>query len=233
MNLKENVEFVKERIENARLRSGNKTAVKIIAITKTHPASVIADIKECGIDSIGENRVQEADDKFTRIPNLIPMITKRLVGHLQSNKINKAITIFDTIDSVDSLSLASKIGSKSFSKGKNTPILLEVNTSGESAKFGFDPENIDDMLACFEISNIVLSGLMTIGPLTSDRKQIRTSFQKLREIKHVLKSQSIKNNTNFNELSMGMSGDFELAIEEGATMVRLGTVLFGQRGQYR
>ena len=116
---------------------------------------------------------------------------------------------------------------------KNIPILLEVNTSGESAKFGFDPENIDDMLACFEIPNIELTGLMTIGPLTSDRKQIRTSFQQLRELKNSIKSQLGVNNTSFNELSMGMSGDFELAIEEGATMVRLGTVLFGQRGQFR
>lgn len=233
MNLKENVELVKERIENAQLRSGNKTAVKIIAITKTHPASVIADVKERGIDSIGENRIQEAEEKFAKIPNILPTVTKRLVGHLQSNKINKAITLFDTIDSVDSLSLANKIGNKALSIEKNIPILLEVNTSGESAKFGFNPENIDDMLACFEISNIVLSGLMTIGPLTSDRKQIRTSFQQLRELINSIKSQLGVNNTNFNELSMGMSGDFELAIEEGATMVRLGTVLFGQRGQYR
>jgi pyridoxal phosphate enzyme (YggS family) len=233
VNLKENVEFVKERIENAQLRSGNKTAVKIIAITKTHQASVIADVKECGIDSIGENRIQEADEKFAQIPNILPTVTKRLVGHLQSNKINKAITLFDTIDSVDSLSLANKIGNKSLSIGKNIPILLEVNTSGENAKFGFDPENIDDMLACFEMPNIELAGLMTIGPLTSDRKQIRTSFQMLRELKNSIKSQLVDYNTNFKELSMGMSGDFELAIEEGATMVRLGTVLFGQRGQYR
>lgn len=233
MNLKENVELVKERIENAQLRSGNKTAVKIIAITKTHPASVIADVKERGIGSIGENRIQEAEEKFAKIPNILPTVTKRLVGHLQSNKINKAITLFDTIDSVDSLSLANKIGNKALSIEKNIPILLEINTSGESAKFGFNPENIDDMLACFEISNIVLSGLMTIGPLTSDRKQIRTSFQQLRELINSIKSQLGVNNTNFNELSMGMSGDFELAIEEGATMVRLGTVLFGQRGQYR
>lgn len=230
MNLKENVEFVKERIENAQLKGDNKTAVKIIAITKTHPASVIADVKDCGIDSIGENRIQEADEKFAKIPNILPTVTKRLVGHLQSNKINKAITIFDTIDSVDSLNLANKIGNKALSAGKNIPILLEVNTSGESAKFGFDPENIDDMLACFEIPNIELAGLMTIGPLTSDRKQIRTSFKQLRELKNSIKSQLGVNNTSFNELSMGMSGDFELAIEEGATMVRLGTVLFGQRG---
>jgi hypothetical protein len=230
VNLKENVEFVKERIENAQLKGDNKTAVKIIAITKTHPASVIADVKDCGIDSIGENRIQEADEKFAKIPNILPTVTKRLVGHLQSNKINKAITIFDTIDSVDSLNLANKIGNKALSAGKNIPILLEVNTSGESAKFGFDPENIDDMLACFEIPNIELAGLMTIGPLTSDRKQIRTSFKQLRELKNSIKSQLGVNNTSFNELSMGMSGDFELAIEEGATMVRLGTVLFGQRG---
>jgi pyridoxal phosphate enzyme (YggS family) len=152
-----------------------------------------------------------------------------LVGHLQSNKINKALNIFDTIDSVDSLKLASKIGRKAVSLKRTIPVLLEINTSGESAKFGFDPDNLDEMLACFEIPGIELQGLMTVGPLTSDNKRIRDAFISLQELHNSIKRQLTKNVDKFTELSMGMSGDFDIAVEEGATMVRLGTVLFGQR----
>ncbi len=229
MKIKENVESVKERIAIAQLRSDNKTPITIVAVTKTHPASIILEARQAGLDTIGENRVQEAEDKFSKIAEILPNITKRLVGHLQSNKINKALNLFDTIDSVDSLKLASKIGKKAVSLNRTIPILLEVNTSGESAKFGFIPDNIDEMLACFEIPGIEIQGLMTIGPLTSDIKRIRRAFITLRELRNSIKNQLIKNVDKFTELSMGMSGDFEIAVEEGATMVRLGTVLFGQR----
>jgi len=229
VNLKDNVESVRERIANAQIRSGNKAPIKIVAITKTHPASIISEVRRAGLDSIGENRIQEAENKFNEVANILPHITKRLVGHLQSNKINKALNIFDTIDSVDSLILASKIGSKAVSLNRTIPILLEVNTSGESAKFGFNPETIDEMLACFEILGIELQGLMTIGPLTLDKNRIREAFITLREIYNAIKKQLTNNVDKFTELSMGMSSDFEIAVEEGTTMVRLGTVLFGQR----
>ena len=229
MNLKDKVERVKERIAEAQQRSGNKTSVKIVAITKTHPASIISDVRDVGLDTIGENRIQEAEEKFLLIAEVLPKVTKRLVGHLQSNKINKALNIFDTIDSVDSLKLARKIGNQAGPLDRTIPILLEVNTSGEDAKFGFNPDNIDDMLACFEIGGIELRGLMTVGPLTSDSTRIRDSFISLRELFSSLKKQVNNNVEKFTELSMGMSGDFEIAVEEGATMVRLGTVLFGQR----
>ncbi len=233
MIIKENVESVKERIANAQLQSSNKTPVKIVAVTKTHPASIILDARQAGLNMIGENRVQEAEDKFTEIAENLPSITKRLVGHLQSNKINKALNIFDTIDSVDSLKLTSKIGSKAIFLNRTIPILLEINTSGERAKFGFSSDNIDEMLACFEIPGIEIQGLMTIGPLTSENKKTRKAFVTLRELYNSLKKQSTVNTEKFTELSMGMSGDFEIAVEEGATMVRLGTVLFGQRGVLR
>jgi len=229
VNIKDNVEIVKERIANTQLRSGNITPIKIVAITKTHPASVILEIRKAGLDTIGENRVQEAEDKFPEIAEILPNITKRLVGHLQSNKINKALNIFDTIDSVDSLKLANKIGSKEVSLNSTIPILLEVNTSGESAKYGFIPENVDEILACFEIPGLEVQGLMTVGPLTSDIYRVRNAFISLRCLHNSIKSQITKNVDKFTELSMGMSGDFEIAVEEGATMVRLGTVLFGQR----
>lgn len=229
MRIKENVESVKKRIANALVWSDNKTPVKIVAVTKTHPASIIIETLQAGIDIIGENRVQEAESKFPEIAETLPKITKRLVGHLQSNKINKALNLFDTIDSVDTLKLAGKIGSKMVSLNRVMPILLEINTSGESAKFGFNPNNIDEMLACFEVQGIEVQGLMTIGPLTTNDKKIRAAFICLRELHNSIKSQLTKNVAKFTELSMGMSGDFEIAVEEGATMVRLGTVLFGQR----
>jgi pyridoxal phosphate enzyme (YggS family) len=231
VNIKDNVESVKECIANAQQRSGNKTPIKIVAITKTHPASVITEVKRVGLDTIGENRIQEAENKFPQCTESLQNITKRLVGHLQSNKINKALNLFDTIDSVDSLKLASKIGSKAIFLNRIIPILLEVNTSGEDAKFGFNPHNIDEMLACFEIQGIEVQGLMTVGPLTSDNKRIRDAFISLRKLHKSIKSQLTKNVDKFTELSMGMSGDFEIAVEEGATMVRLGTVLFGRRQQ--
>jgi pyridoxal phosphate enzyme (YggS family) len=229
VRIKEKVESIKERIADAQLRSGNKPPIKIVAITKAHPASLIVEAWQGGLDTIGENRVQEAEDKFFEITEILPKITKRLVGHLQSNKINKALNIFDTIDSVDSLKLAGKIGRKAVSLNRTMPVLLEVNTSGESTKFGFTANDIDEMLACFEIQGIELRGLMTIGPLTSDDKRTRDAFNNLRELHNSLKSQLTDNVAKFTELSMGMSSDFEIAVEEGATMVRLGTVLFGQR----
>ena len=228
MNLSENVESVKERIEIAQQRSSHKKAVEIVAITKTHPAPIIEEVINAGLTSIGENRVQEADDKFGRIPEILPDLTKRLVGHLQSNKIKKALKLFDTIDSVDSLSLANKIGNKSSTLGVNIPVLLEVNTSGEGTKFGFEPNDIDSILACFDCSGIYIQGLMTIGPLTPNKTAIRKSFVILRELFENLNSQLPKSK-KMTELSMGMSGDYDIAIEEGATMVRLGTVLFGPR----
>ncbi len=229
MRIKENVESVKKRIAAAQLRSDNKAPVKIVAITKAHPASIIVEVRKSGLDTIGENRIQEAEEKFPKVAEVLPELTKRLVGHLQSNKINKALNIFDTIDSVDSLKLAGKIGRKAVFFNRTVPILLEINTSGESTKFGFNPDNVDEMLACFEIPGIDLRGLMTIGPLTSDKKRIRNAFVSLRELHNLLKSQITKRRIKFTELSMGMSNDFEIAVEEGATMVRLGTILFGQR----
>ena len=229
MRINENVESVKERIADAQLRSGNKAQIKIVAITKAHPASIIVETLHAGLDTIGENRVQEAEDKFPEIAEILPKITKRLVGHLQSNKVNKALNIFDTIDSVDSLKIANKIGRKAVSLNRTIPVLLEINTSGESTKFGFVQDNIDDILACFEIQGIEVQGLMTVGPLTSDNKRTRNAFICLRELHKSIKSQLTENVDIFTELSMGMSGDFDIAVEEGATMVRLGTVLFGKR----
>jgi len=229
VQITDNLKRVTERILKAQRSSGNKNTVKIVAITKTHSSCIIEEIYGLGQKAIGENRIQEAESKFSEIPDLLPKIEKRFVGHLQSNKINKAISLFDTLDAVDSLKLAQKIGKKAVILNKVIPILLEVNTSGESSKFGFAPINIDEMLACCVIDGISVRGLMTIGPLTTDTKRIRKSFIALRKLHRVIKTQLPDRANQFTELSMGMSSDFEIAIEEGTTMVRLGTALFGPR----
>ncbi|NOZ04601.1 MAG: YggS family pyridoxal phosphate-dependent enzyme [FCB group bacterium] len=231
MSLTENLERVQERIAAAVDRSGIKRTVKLVAVTKTHPHDMIVAAYRAGVTDIGENRVQEAEKKFPKLPEL-PGLTKRMIGHLQSNKVNKTLELFETIDAVDSVKLARKIGKRAIFLERVVPVLLEVNTSGESSKFGFSPSNTDEMLACLSIDGIRVEGLMTIGPLTKNVKAIRNAFIQLRELKEELNQQRPENVPALSELSMGMSGDFEIAIEEGSTMVRLGTALFGPRRAY-
>lgn len=228
MTLTTTLSRVQERIEAALVRAGLQQSVTIVAVTKTHPFEMILKAHQAGLTHIGENRVQEAQMKFSgkiKPPNM----TYHMIGHLQSNKVKAALSIFDTIDAVDSLKLARKIGRSGHLSGRVVPTLLEVNTSGEATKFGFAPEAVDDMLACLEIPGLAVEGLMTIGPLTRDVKRIRQAFAQLRQLKSLLNDQKPGGVPKLTELSMGMSGDFEIAVEEGSTMVRLGTVLFGPR----
>jgi len=222
MSLSSNFEKIVGRIEESKQKLGLNQNVQIIAVTKTHPFSFIKESYVLGIRSIGENRIQEASEKFESFANM-PNLTKRFIGHLQSNKINKCLDLFNTIDSVDSVNLAQKIDSK----GKNIQILLEVNTSGEAQKHGFNPNDIEGMIEAANTQNISVHGLMTVGPLTQNEKKIRESFALLRRIKEKINTQ--KSGNKLTELSMGMSGDFEVAIEEGSTMVRVGSALFGNR----
>ena len=222
---------IREKIIKAQRRGGFNHPVLIVAATKTHPPQLIEKAYKSGLRCIGENRVQEAEEKFSLLPNL-PGLEKRMIGHLQSNKINKAISLFDSIDSINSLSLAEKLNVRANSRGKTVSILLEINTSGEETKSGFDPQNDEEMLACFELSNIKIKGLMTVGPFVEDQKEKRQAFSLLRKLKEGANSQIPNGYPKMKELSMGMSGDFEIAMEEGGTMVRLGTALFGPRREY-
>ena len=231
MSLSGNLIEIREKIIRAQRRGGFNHPVLIIAATKTHPPQIIEQVYASGLRCIGENRVQEAEEKFSLLPNL-PGLEKRMIGHLQSNKINKAISLFDSIDSINSLSLAEKLNVRANSRGKTVSILLEINTSGEETKSGFDPQNDEEMLACFELSNIKIKGLMTVGPFVEDQKEKRQAFSLLRKLKEGANSQIPNGYPKMKELSMGMSGDFETATEEGGTMVRLGTALFGPRGEY-
>jgi pyridoxal phosphate enzyme (YggS family) len=226
MNLIAKIKSIESRIESAQKKSGFNHPVQIIAVTKTHPFQTIKEAYNAGITSIGENRVQEALQKFESF-KYMPNITKRFIGHLQTNKVKKCIDLFDTIDSVDSLKLAKKISQVAETVNRTVCVLLEINTSGEQQKQGFSPDHTENIMSCFNEKNIKIKGLMTLAPFTTDNGRLRNSFLQLRElqdrIKHSLKTEQMT------ELSMGMSGDYEIAVEEGSTMIRLGTKLFGKR----
>ena len=157
----------------------------------------------------------------------MPNITRRFIGHLQTNKVNKCLELFDTIDSVDSFKLAEKINNRSSFLNKKTSILLEINTSGDESKKGFPPSLDDDFYSIFGLDSLKVDGLMTMGPLSQKEDETRSAFALLRKIKTKINNQlSFK---PIKELSMGMSGDFQIGIEEGSTMIRLGTAIFGKR----
>tara|TARA_B100000886_G_scaffold325938_1_gene271982 strand:+ start:359 stop:835 length:477 start_codon:yes stop_codon:yes gene_type:complete len=157
----------------------------------------------------------------------MPDVEKRFIGHLQSNKTKKCVNAFDTIDSIHSLKLLKKVSKQCEKTNKKIKVLLEINTSGEIQKKGFSVEDTNEILQCFEIQNVQVVGLMTMAPFTQDKKKIRASFSLLRSMKEKLNK--LLPTKPLKELSMGMSNDYEIAIEEGATQVRLGTVLFGPR----
>ena len=202
--------------------------VEIVAVTKTHPFSAIQEVYNKGVVSIGENRVQEAAQKFRSFEKM-PKMTKRFIGHLQTNKVKKCVELFDTIDSVDSLRLIKKISNHALKSNKTVPVLLEINTSGEMQKHGFLTNEIDEMLRGFDEESVCVDGLMTVGPMTSDKEKIRGAFKKLKELQTDLNNRLGYN--QLKELSMGMSGDYQIAVEEGSTMVRVGRALFGARNE--
>tara|TARA_A100000164_G_C21794473_1_gene717467 strand:+ start:316 stop:1002 length:687 start_codon:yes stop_codon:yes gene_type:complete len=226
MLLNENLHFIKNEIASIQSKQNLDHFVEIVAATKTRSFQTINDIYECGIRHIGENRIQEAYQKFGSF-DLMPNITKRFIGHLQTNKVNRCLELFDTIDSVDSIKLAEKINNRLFHLKKTIPILLEINTSGDKSKKGFSPKINEDFFSIFNYKNIEIIGLMTMGPFSQGEKETRESFSLLRKTKNLINSQLT--NQSINELSMGMSGDYRIGIQEGSTMIRVGTKLFGKR----
>tara|TARA_B100000287_G_scaffold304009_1_gene287160 strand:- start:1529 stop:2215 length:687 start_codon:yes stop_codon:yes gene_type:complete len=226
LNLEDNLNLVKKNIELAKQRVGLTNHVEIIAATKTRDLSTIEKCVDLGITTIGENRIQEAEKKFSNFPGF-GRIKKRFIGHLQRNKVNKCLELFDTIDSVDSYKLAKKINNTSKKNGVTTECLLEINTSSEPQKWGFLPQVSEDILSCFQLNNIKVVGLMTIGPNTKNQKDIRKSFVLLRRLQNRINKTLGEN--HLRQLSMGMTGDYEIGVEEGSTMIRVGTGLFGQR----
>lgn len=222
MGIRENVAEIRERIEAARQEAEGQE-VTLLAVSKTHGPEAVREAARAGITVFGENRVQELLPKMEAVPE---PVTWRLVGHLQGNKVNKVAGVVAAVDSLDSLPTAERLNRRLLELGTRCRVMIEVNTSGEASKDGIGPEMVmafADALSRMEA--LEPEGLMTIGPLTGGADAARRSFAVLRELRERLR----RDFPQYRELSMGMSGDFELAIREGSTMVRIGSLLFGAR----
>ena len=225
--LKENLEEVERRIQAACCRAGrDRSEVTLIAVSKTKPVEMLQEIYDCGVRDFGENKVQELVDKYEVLPSDIRW---HLIGHLQRNKVKYVVDKACLIHSVDSVRLAKAISDEAVKKQCQVKILVEVNVAGEESKFGVSVE--DTLLLIEEIAgypNIRIEGLMTIAPFVENPEDNRQIFRKLKQLRVDIDAKNI-NNVNVHILSMGMTNDYEVAIEEGATVVRVGTGIFGAR----
>ena len=221
-----NAEKIYEQIQNAKLRANRTDKIFFVAVSKTRSIQEMKEAEKISfVDFFGENRVQEAETKRAAYGS--SRLKWRLIGHLQANKARKALELFDTIDSLDSPELAARLNRIAGETNKIIPVLIEVNTSGEINKSGVSPENFSQLLdVVISQQNLKLEGLMTVGPLTDNEREIRRAFANLRELEE---NARVKSGLALPILSMGMSDDFELAILEGSTMIRIGTLLFGPR----
>jgi pyridoxal phosphate enzyme (YggS family) len=228
VSIRSNTLQVLERIEDAAARSlRDARDVKLVAVTKTVEPPRIVEAIESGVTAIGENRVQEAERKFREG---LPRVEKHLVGHLQTNKVRKALELFDMIQSVDSLRLAREISTRSEADGGTMNVLVEVNTSGEETKYGLEPgEVLAVVREMADLRGLRIVGLMTIGAFLDDPEEVRPCFRALREIRDAIEEEVIPG-VSMDHLSMGMTNDYEVAVEEGATIVRVGRAIFGERG---
>ncbi|MCR5324767.1 MAG: YggS family pyridoxal phosphate-dependent enzyme [Lachnospiraceae bacterium] len=230
----DNLQDINTRIADACVRAGRaRNEVTLIAVSKMNPAEVVLAAAECGQTVFGENKVQELKSKQEEISSLYKQAAKdlewHLIGHLQTNKVKDVVGRVKMIHSVDSLKLAEVIDRESAKKGMISDILLEMNVSGEESKFGLSPEGLFAIID--EISGfhaIKVRGLMTVAPYTSDPETNRIYFRKMKDLSVDISSKNI-DNISMDVLSMGMTGDFEVAIEEGATHIRVGTGIFGAR----
>jgi len=229
MGLAENLVSLQQRIEAACRRAGRDPAsVTLLAVSKGMPPEVVRAAADVGLSLFGENKVQEAKAKIPLCPGRLRW---HMIGHLQSNKCRDAVHLFEMIQAVDSLALAQELDKWASKQARTMPILLEVNLAGESTKFGFNPKQLlADLEAINSLPRLEVHGLMTMAPWTPDPEKARPLFRSLRGLKGQCEE---KLGAPLPHLSMGMSGDFEPAIEEGATLVRIGTALFGPRPKVR
>ncbi len=223
----ENIESVKRNIYEACNNCGrDPDSVKLIAVSKMKPSEMIMEAYDHGCRSFGENYVQELLQKSDELP---PDIEWHMIGHLQRNKVKYVVGRVALIHSVDTLRLAKEINDRSAVKGITSEILAEVNVAGEEKKYGFDTDSVMGFVQeVSSLKNIVLNGLMTSAPYVTDPEENRRFFKILRELSVDIDKKNI-DNVKMRELSMGMTGDYKVAIEEGATMVRVGTAIFGAR----
>jgi pyridoxal phosphate enzyme (YggS family) len=225
MDLAANLQGIQQRIEAACGRAGRAaSSLTLLAVTKGQPPEVVAQAAQLGLAVFGENKVQEARAKIPLCPGRLRW---HMIGHLQTNKCREAVGLFEMIQSVDSLHLAVELNNRAEQSGKRLPILLEINIAGEASKFGYRPETLlAELDRLNALPRLEIHGLMTVPPWTSEPEKVRPVFRRLRELKEECEQRL---GAPLQHLSMGMTADYEVAIEEGATMVRIGTALFGER----
>jgi pyridoxal phosphate enzyme (YggS family) len=233
MPVGENIARVRERISFAARRAGSDpSGITLMAVSKTFPPERIREAYAAGLRSFGENKVQEFSSKADLLSGL-PDAEWHMIGHLQTNKASRAVELFAAIDSVDSLRLAEKLNFAARQLGKSLAVLIEINVGGEAAKSGIAPgsQELEKLLqAAPQLQQLEIRGLMTIPPFAADPQKTRPYFRKLRELRDHIASRGLPG-VGMNQVSMGMSHDFEVAIEEGSTCVRVGTAIFGERRQ--
>ena len=231
ISIKENLEIIRNKIAEAEKKSGRQAgSVKLMAVSKFHPAQAVEEALACGQLLFGENRVQEASSKFPPLLAAHPELQLHMIGQLQSNKVKKAVEFASCIQSVDRLDLLKEIEKQCAKLDRRIDILFEIHT-GEESKSGYTNEAdlLQSIEACVkgDFPHITPKGFMTMAPFTDDETMVRKSFIALRELSEKMREEYPA--LPLTELSMGMSGDFEIAIEEGSTLVRVGTAIFGER----
>jgi PLP dependent protein len=225
--LRDNLPRGEERVARATAWTSRSDVVRLVAVTKGHPLAAVTAVRHAGLRDVGENRVQELDEKHGATAAADGALNWHLIGHLQRNKVRRAVQLCDWIQSVDSLRLAQELSREATRAAVTLRVLLQVNVSGEATKGGFAGEQAMDGIAeVAALPGLACAGLMTIAPFTDDEAVLRSTFAATREIRDRCVAAGVPLGR---ELSMGMSGDYEIAIEEGSTMIRLGTVLFGER----
>lgn len=233
MSISENINAVRKRMVAAARRAGRSSEeVALMAVSKTQSPEFIREAYEAGLRIFGENRVQEFAGKIDAVRDLQDA-EWHLIGHLQTNKAGKAAELFRSIDSVDSRKLAEKLDAAAHNAGRKLDVLIEINIGGEAVKNGVAAESraLDELLAAApRLQSLAFRGLMTVPPYTEDPQGARPYFRKLRELRDKIVARKLPS-IAMNELSMGMSHDFEVAIEEGSTCVRVGTAIFGERSR--
>ena len=227
--IKDNLAAILTNIHGAALRARRESNdVILVGVTKFADVPAINEAIHAGLTNIAENKVQQAEEKFSKLDLGGKIVKKHMIGHLQSNKVNDVLKLFDLIHSVDSVKLADEIQKRAAAIGKTAEILVQVDIAEEETKFGLPEDELDGMIAHLaKCPNIRTVGLMTMAPLTDDTAAIREIFRSCREIlEHVKKAYPSHERIQMKHLSMGMSSDYEIAVEEGATMVRVGTAIF-------
>jgi pyridoxal phosphate enzyme (YggS family) len=231
MPISENITAIQRRIDGAARRAGRRSEeVALMAVSKTHPPESIREAYDAGLRLFGENRVQEFAGKAAALADLAGA-EWHMIGHLQTNKAGKTAELFNAVDSIDSVKLAEKLDAAARSLGRKLSVLIEINVGGEAAKSGVasDSRELEEiLLAAPRFEALEFRGLMTVPPFTDDPEDARAFFRRLRELRDTIAARKLPA-VGMNVLSMGMSHDFEVAVEEGSTCVRVGTAIFGER----